>query len=407
MRNLLSIKELEARLEPILRSMETRGILLDTRYLDKLARSYAVELDVLRAKIYREAGHEFTLDSPRQLAGILYAELHLDSGDEIHIRKTKTGRSTAAAQLNKLFNLHPIVPLVLEYREKKKLLSTYIEPLPKLVDAEGRLHTHYSIDTAAGRLSSRNPNLQNIPVRSEDGRKIRAAFSAPRGKKLFSIDYSQIELRIAAHLSGDENLKQAFLKGEDIHTATAAKMSVDRRVAKAINFGVLFGQGAYGLSEALHISHEEAQAFIDQYFATYPKLGEWVEIAQAEARERGYAETLLGRRRYLAEINSSNSTLRSFAERVAINHPIQGAEAEIMALAMIEINQKIEEKDAALLLQVHDELVFEAPQSINVQSSVISRIQKIMEGVIDLAVPIVTEAKCGKNWAEMENIRGD
>lgn len=400
---LLSIKQIDQQLEPVLRKMEARGILVDVPYLKTLGERFAGEIAELQAKIYRAAGHEFTIDSPKQLSAVLYDELHLDDGEGVFVRKTKTKqRSTAAHELAKMADAHPLVPLVLEYREKKKLLSTYVEPLPTQIGEDGRIHTSYSIDTAAGRLSSKNPNLQNIPVRSEEGRHIRRAFVAKDGYELLSIDYSQIELRIAAHFSGDEAMIEAFESGKDIHSATAERMNVERRVAKAINFGLLFGQGVFGLSEALRIPQEDARLFIDQYFTTYPKLHAWMQSVQALARDKGYAETLFGRRRYLAEITGHNATLRNFAERVALNHPIQGTEAEIVSLAMVKVDAEIPEAEAAMLLQVHDELVFEIPQ--DTAKKIAAQIQPLMTGVINLAVPIVTDAKAGPTWAELESV---
>lgn len=403
-KKLPSVETLDRNLEPVLRKMEQRGILLDGSYLKKLAETMGEEVKGLEQDIYRAAGHEFTIDSPKQLGVVLYDELRLDGGDDVFIRQTKTKqRSTAHRELQKLVGTHPIVELVLQYREKTKLLSTYVEPLPTQVGKDGRLHTTYSIDTAAGRLSSKNPNLQNIPVRTEEGRLIRRAFIAKKGYELLTIDYSQIELRIAAHFSADPAMIDAFRSGHDIHTATAERMNVERRVAKAINFGLLFGQGVFGLSEALHIPQADARLFIDQYFATYPKLHEWMQSVQALAREKGYAETLCGRRRYLAEINGHNAALRAFAERVALNHPVQGTEAEIVSLAMAKIDREIPEKQAALLLQVHDELVFEIPRGTG--PKIAATIQPVMEQIIELRVPLLTEAKVGPNWAEMESLK--
>jgi DNA polymerase I len=395
-----SVENLDKQLEPVLRKMEARGIQVDVPYLHTLQERFRGEIIELEGKIYRAAGHEFTIDSPRQLGAVLYDELHLDGGEDVFIRQTKTKqRSTAAKELGKLVGTHPIVELVLEYREKKKLLSTYVEPLPAQVGEDGRIHTSYSIDTAAGRLSSKNPNLQNIPVRTEEGRHIRQAFVAKKGYELLAIDYSQIELRIAAHFSEDAAMIEAFKSGKDIHTATAERMNVERRVAKAINFGLLFGQGVFGLSEALHIPQADARLFIDQYFTTYPQLAEWMKQIQALAKEKGYAETLGGRKRYLAEINGHNAALRNFAERVALNHPIQGTEAEIVSLAMVKVDQEVPEEAAAMLLQVHDELVFEIPKGT--AAHVAAQIQPLMEQVIELKVPIVTDAKVGPNWAAM------
>jgi len=395
-----TITKLDHALEPILRKMETRGMQVDVPYLENLAERFQGEISELEQKIYRAAGHEFTIDSPRQLGAVIYDELHLDGGEDIFIRKTKTKQaSTAARELNKLVDAHPIVPLILEYREKKKLLSTYILTLPGQVAEDGRIHTTYSIDTAAGRLSSKNPNLQNIPVRTDEGKGIRRAFVAKKGYELLSIDYSQIELRIAAHFSNDPGLIKAFTEGDDIHAATAKTMGVDRRVAKAINFGLLFGQGTFGLAENLHISQADAKTFIDQYFENFPKLHAWMDHVQELAHEKGYAETLLGRKRFLGELKGHNAALRAFAERVAINHPIQGTEAEIVSMAMLEVDKQVPEKTAAMLLQVHDELVFEIPKGT--AKKVAEQIRPIMEGIIKLSVPIVTEAKAGPNWAEM------
>ncbi|MEK7184323.1 MAG: DNA polymerase [Patescibacteria group bacterium] len=397
-----TIEQLDKQLAPVLRDMEARGITLDVPYLKTLATEFQANIDVLQADIYREAGHEFSIKSPSQLAVVLYDELKLGAGEEMWIKKTKSHRSTAASELAKFVDTHPIVPLIIKYREETKLLSTYIVPLPELVAEDGRLHTTYSIDTAAGRLSSKNPNLQNIPVRSDEGKKIRRAFVAQPGFELLSIDYSQIELRIAAHFSGDPGLIQAFTEGRDIHAATGEQMGVDRRVAKAINFGLLFGQGAFGLAGALNIPIEDAQAFIDQYFVTFPKLAEWMKSVQQKAHDNGYAETLLGRKRYLAELKGFNANLRNFAERVAINHPIQGTEAEIVGLAMIAIHKAIPLDQAAMLLQVHDELLFEIPEGT--ATTIAPKLQQIMDSVIELSVPIKTEAEHGPNWEEMEGL---
>ncbi|MCA9388436.1 hypothetical protein KC644_01585 [Candidatus Berkelbacteria bacterium] len=394
------IATLDTNLNKVLRKMEKTGVKLDTGYLAKLAVRHAKTLEKLTVQIYDLAGHEFLIDSPKQLSGVLYGELHLDEG-EVRIPRTKSGKSTAATVLSKLLGTHPIIAPLMEYRETKKLLSTYIEPLPKLVDDNSRLHTTYSIDTAAGRLSSKNPNLQNIPARSEEGREIRKAFVAQEGNEFLSIDYSQIELRIAAHFSQDPNLIKAFMSGDDIHTATSKIMKVDRRVAKAINFGLLFGQAAFGLSETLAISFEEAQEFIDNYFHQFSRLADWMAETKQKAHEKGYAQTLLGRKRYLsAELTSNSYQIRAFAERVALNHPIQGTEAEIMALAMIEIDQQLP-SDTKMLLQVHDELLLEVPKGQ--AKKLAPKVQKIMSNVAEITVPIETEAKIGPNWAEMKN----
>ena len=401
MTTLPAIEEIDTQLAPVLRKMEARGICLDVAYLEALAGELKAEIDTLQASIWREAGHEFTIDSPRQLAAVIYDELGLADGD-LFIRKNKSGKSTAASELSKLVDTHPIIQLVLDYREKTKLLRTYVEPLPKLVGEDDRVHTTYRTDTASGRLSSKDPNLQNIPVRTEEGKKIRRAFVAAPGTEFLAVDYSQIELRIAAHLSGDANLIAAFQGGDDIHASTAKQMGVDRRVAKAINFGVLFGQGAFGLSEALHVTQEEARAFIDQYFQTYSRLHAWISEAQGLARERGYAETMLGRKRFLGELKGRNAALRAFAERVAVNHPIQGTEAEIISLAMLELDQKLTDDEARMLLQVHDELIFEVPAGT--AAAIAPKIQQIMTDAVSLDVPIVTEAKSGPNWAELTSL---
>ena len=352
-------------------------------------------------------GHEFNLNSPRQLADVLFDELKLPAN-----KKTKTGRSTDESVLQGLKSAHPVVELLLRYRELFKLKSTYIDALPSLISAyDGRLHTSYNQAVAAtGRLSSNNPNLQNIPIRTEQGRRIRQAFLANEGHQLVSIDYSQIELRILAHVSNDQVLLNAFAQGQDIHTATAAKVfncSIDqvtsdqRRAAKTINFGIMYGQSAFGLAQQLDISREEANKFIQEYFGVYSEVKRYLDQAIIKARQDGYVETLFGRRRRIPELSSSNFNIRWAGERMAINMPIQGTAADIIKKAMITIQDYLVEKQAKsqMLLQVHDELVFTIDPAES--DELIPEISRQMEQAADLTVKLEVEAKVGENWGQM------
>jgi DNA polymerase-1 len=331
------------------------------------------------------------------------------------IGKTKTGLSTAADQLEKLKGTHPIIEKILDVRDLAKLKSTYLDALPEIVSpVDGRLHTSYNQTVAAtGRLSSSDPNLQNIPIRTELGAKIRKAFIADRGNRIVKADYSQFELRIAASIANVKEMVKAFKAGDDIHTATAALMhnipieqvTKDiRRTAKEVNFGVLYGMGASGLAQRQGISRERAQSFIDMYFSAYHELSEWLEMTKALARQQGYIETLFGRRRYLPELNASNPMLRAAAERMAINMPIQGTQADLIKLAMIRVDALLPKvsADARMILQVHDELVFEVPEK-DVEK-VAAMVKREMQNVYTLSVPIVVDVEVGRNWGETEEL---
>jgi DNA polymerase-1 len=395
----------ELPLIPPLARMEDVGLGVDTAVLADLAAELAVRIDALRLEIYELAGTTFTIDSPKQLGEVLFEKLQLPSG-----RRTKTGYSTDAQVLGTLAPSYPIAQKVIDYRELTKLKSTYIDALPRLIREDGRLHTTFNQTVAAtGRLSSSNPNLQNIPVRTDVGRRIRAAFvPAARGDVIASADYSQIELRILAHLSGDPGLIEAFTSGRDFHTETAARVfGLDRdhiepefrRRAKAVNFGIVYGISAHGLSEQLQIARAEAQEMIERYFAAYPKVRAYLDETVSRAHETGYAVTMFGRRRPIPELRSDNRNLRNFGERTAMNHPMQGSAADIMKLAMIAVDRKLVEGGfvSRLVLQVHDELVFEAPRD---------EVEKLgemacaeMAGVAELAVPLLVSVSWGDDWA--------
>lgn len=397
-------REVERPLSAVLAHMEATGVRLDVAYLRALSLEVAEEIARLEAEVFRLAGHPFNLNSRDQLERVLFDELGLPA-----IGKTKrTGkRSTSAAVLEALREAHPIVEKILQYRELTKLKSTYIDPLPDLIHPRtGRLHTRFNqTATATGRLSSSDPNLQNIPVRTPLGQRIRRAFIAEEGWLLVALDYSQIELRVLAHLSGDENLIRVFQEGRDIHTETASWMfgvpreAVDplmRRAAKTINFGVLYGMSAHRLSQELAIPYEEAQAFIERYFQSFPKVRAWIEKTLEEGRRRGYVETLFGRRRYVPDLGARVKSVREAAERMAINMPVQGTAADLMKLAMVKLFPRLEEMGARMLLQVHDELVLEAPKE---RAEAVARLAKeVMEGVYPLAVPLEVEVGIGEDW---------
>lgn len=401
--------DLEFPLIYVLCSMEEAGIKLDGESLEKFAKILESELLVLRDSIYDLAGVEFNISSPKQLGDILFEKLKIITD----AKKTKTKQySTGEDVLHRLTDKHPIVEKVLEFRTLKKLLSTYVESLPKLINSRtGLIHTSYNQAVAAtGRLSSNNPNMQNIPIREEKGREIRKAF-VPRGVEyiLMSADYSQIELRLMAHMSGDKLLREAFQKGEDIHTATASKIfnispgeitREQRGKAKTANFGIIYGISAFGLAQRMNIPRKEAKELIDSYFNTYTRVREYMDECISEARENGYVETMLGRRRYLRDILSRNAVVRGFAERNAINAPIQGSAADIIKIAMIRIQNILESsgKRSKMILQVHDELVFDVyrPELEELQQMVIRE----MENACDLSVPLVVDYGTGKNWLE-------
>ncbi|GMA14490.1 DNA polymerase I [Deinococcus metallilatus] len=397
-------EDVEKPLSAVLKRMEVRGVRLDSDYLRGLSEATAGRIASLEAEIHRLAGREFAIRSRDQLEAVLYDELGLASG-----KKTKlTGkRSTAVSALEPLRNEHPIIPALLEYRELEKLRGTYLDPLPNLVNPHtGRLHTTFNQTTAAtGRLSSLNPNLQNIPIRSELGREIRKGFIADEGYCLISADYSQIELRLLAAISGDELMRQAFREGADIHRRTAAQVlglaedaitPNQRRAAKTVNFGVLYGMSAHRLSNELAIPYTEAASFIEVYFSTYPGIRRYIERTLEFGREHGYVETLYGRRRYVPELKSQNRTLREAGERLAYNMPIQGTAADIIKIAMVRLADELDALGARLLLQVHDELLIEAPED---RAEDIARLTcKVMENAAHLSVPLAVEVGIGPNW---------
>ena len=400
---------IEVPLAKVLARMEVCGVGIDKKILAVLAREMKEDMDRVTSKIFTLAGEEFNLNSPKQVSEVLFDKLGLTPG-----RKTKAKGAyvTDAAVLAKLSKEHEIVPLIIEYREKAKLKSTYIDTLPKLVNtATGRLHTSFNQTvTATGRLSSSNPNLQNIPVRTELGRRIRKAFvPAHRDEKLLAADYSQIELRLLAHLSGDKALKQAFKNNVDIHTATAAEVfgvTIEevsgqlRRHAKAVNFGIIYGISPFGLAEQLGISSDEAKKYIEMYLGRYPSVREYLEKTVKDAYKFGYVTTLAGRKRYVTELKSAQFSQRSFGERVATNAPLQGGAADIIKVAMINIDSYLVSAglQTRMVLQVHDELVFEVPP---LEESVVTpKIESLMENAFSLSVPLEVNISFGKNWDE-------
>ncbi|MEE8319718.1 MAG: DNA polymerase I [bacterium] len=398
-------RDVEMPLVQVLAQMELAGILLDTGHLAGLFGEVNDKLSALEGKIHREAGRDFNINSPRQLGQILFEELGLPV-----IKKTKTGYSTNADVLLELSEKHQLPAMVLDYRSLAKLKSTYIDSLPGLVNPEtGRIHTSFNqAATATGRLSSSDPNLQNIPVRTELGRRIREAFIAPEGSVLLCADYSQIELRVLAHLSRDERLLAAFGEDGDIHKQTAreilgASQEVEpelRRRAKVVNFGIIYGMSAFGLGKELGIHPKEAADIISSYFETYSGVKEYIDRTLAQAAETGYVTTLSMRRRYLPELGSSNPNIRQLAERMAVNTPIQGTAADLIKIAMLHIQDQLKKElpEAMMLLQVHDELVFEVPEDKTEQVTGIVR--PAMEGVMELAVPLVVDIGIGRNWTE-------
>ncbi|MEK7645993.1 MAG: DNA polymerase I [Patescibacteria group bacterium] len=428
--------EIELPLSPVLARMERMGIKVDTKILGKLSIIISKEIEDLEKQIAELAGGEFNINSPKQLSVVLFEKLELKS----KVRKTGKGAlSTAHSELEKLAHEHPIIELILKYRELQKLKTTYIEPFPALLDSVGRVHTTYNqTGTTTGRLSSQDPNLQNIPIRTELGQEFRKAFIAEKDFVLLSCDYSQIDLRVAAHLSGDMAMSDAFKKGEDIHTRTAAAVfhiSPDkvipsmRRQAKTLNFGVLYGMGLLGFQRAAGVSRAEAKVFIDNYMKEFSGLAEYLEKVKQQARKDGYVSTLFGRRRPIPDILSTMPMLRAGAERMAINMPIQGTSADLIKIAMINIQKHLDEnygdgpstdstssinsgqasspqagsgQAVRMLLQVHDELLFEVKRDMVEQVS--KEIKKIMESAHHFNVPIVADIKSGDNWAEMSSI---
>ena len=400
----------EMALLPVLVRMQRHGIKMDSGVLHEMSADMFRQLDQMKSEIYQSVGHEVNLDSPKQLSDLLFGELGLPK-----TRRTKTGYSTDANALEGLKGIHPVVDGILEYRQVAKLKSTYVDALPDMVNPRtGRVHTSYNqTGSATGRISSSDPNLQNIPIRTEAGRQVRRAFVAEGAPdwQLFSADYSQIELRVLAHMSQDPGLLDAFRRGEDIHSSTASLMfevplnEVDsdmRRIAKVLNFGVIYGLSPHGISQQTGFSREQGKEFIDTYFAKYPGISEYLERVKTRARADQYVDTLMGRRRYLPEINSSNFNTRGGAERMAINMPIQGTAADIMKLAMVRVQRRLdaEEMQTKMLLQVHDELVFETPAEE--MDALKALVFDEMPAAMNLDVTLKVDAKWADNWGDME-----
>lgn len=400
--------EVELPLVPVLLHMERNGVALDSGLLREMSQRLGEQLNRVEKEIYENVGHQFNINSPQQLSQVLFEELKLTPA-----RKTKGGYSTGASVLEELLGVHPVVELILDYRQLSKIKSTYIDALPGLVNKKtGRLHTSFNqTRTTTGRLSSSEPNLQNIPVRGELGKEVRRAFIAPEGSQLLSADYSQIDLRALAHLSQDQSLTSAFRHDEDIHSATAAQVfGVEpskvtpemRRVAKTVNFGVIYGMSEYGLEQATGLSRGEAAQFISAYFEKYPGVKSYLESTKEQARKTGYVQTILGRRRAIPEINAQNRQVREAAERMAINMPVQGTSADIIKVAMINLEGEIEKRqfESKMLLQVHDELIFEVPQAEVGEMKKL--VPELMTSAIELSVPLKAAVKSGPNWGEME-----
>ena len=400
--------QVEMPLMKVLANMELEGISLDKKWLEQESKDLENDLKELETKIFNLTGEEFNMNSPRQLGEILFDKLQLDP----KAKKTKTGQyATSEDVLQKLSSKHEIIPLILEYRTYQKLKSTYVDALPNQIDKDdNRVHTNFSQTTAAtGRLASVNPNLQNIPIRTLRGQQIRGAFKADEGKKIISADYSQIELRLIAEISNEENMIKAFQNGEDIHASTASKLfnvpleevtKTQRSQAKTVNFGIIYGQGAFGLAEQTGLSRTEAKQMIENYFATYPQLKKYMAEQVKKAQDLGYVETILKRKRHLKDINSANFVVKAHAERNAVNAPIQGSAADIIKIAMIKIDEELSAKNlkTKMLLQVHDELVFEAP--IEEIETAKELIKTEMESAFDTKVPLLVEVGVGENWLE-------
>ena len=389
----------------VLARMEQRGFLVDGKALAAFGRDMADRIADLEGRIYDRAGESFNINSPKQLGTVLFEKMQLPHG-----KKTKTGWSTNADVLEKLRWQAPIVADVLEYRQYAKLKSTYADGLLKVVDPDGRIRTSFQMTvTATGRLSSTEPNLQNIPARTEVGSRIRGMFVAAPGNVLVDADYSQVELRLLAHISGDEAMQQAFLSGQDFHTLTAAKVfhvapeEVTGRMrssAKAVNFGIVYGISAFSLAQDIGVSVAEAKEYMERYFDTYRGVKRYMEQVVETAREKGYVETLMHRRRALPELKSSNFNMRSFGERVALNMPIQGTAADIMKLAMVRVEHRLKGEGLAakLIMQVHDELIVECPEE---EKETVERLlEEEMSGVVRLSVPLPAQAHSGKTWLE-------
>jgi len=405
--------EVEMPLLPVLARMELAGIKIDLEALEAMREEFAATLAGLESRVYELVGHEFNIGSPRQMETVLFDELELPS-----TKRTRTSRSTDASVLEELRDKHEVIDLILEHRQVAKLKSTYVDALPTLVDAQARLHTTYQQAVAAtGRLSSTDPNLQNIPIRTALGRRIRRAFVAPSGRLLLGADYSQQELRILAHVSGDEGLRADFAAHSDIHLAAAARVlhltpeqvgPKERSVAKMINYGIAYGLSDFGLADRLRIPREEARGYIDDYYRAYPGIRRYTTEMKILARDQGFVTTLLGRRRYLPELTARNGALRAAGERMAINMPIQGTAADGMKIAMVRMDAALRERGlrSQMLLQVHDELVFETDE--DELPALADLAIEIMEGALPLDVPLEVDLKVGENWEQMDRyLRSD
>ncbi|MEA2587721.1 MAG: polymerase [Actinomycetota bacterium] len=399
--------DLELPLAAVLARVERAGVRLDTDYLAELSEAVGDELRTIEHEIYNHAGEPFNIGSPPQLRRILYEKLALKP-----TKRTKTGFSTDASVLESLREEHPIVDAILRYRERSKLKSTYLDALPPLVDATtGRLHCRFNQTVAStGRLSSDSPNLQNIPIRTEDGRRIRRAFVPEPGNLLVVADYSQIELRVLAHLSEDPELVSAFARGEDIHRHSISKaLGIPleavtgelRSIGKMVSYGVTYGMGPFGLAQRLHIPMDQARIYIEGFFASYPRVRDYLDAVVAQAKLEGYTTTILGRRRYLPDLNARNPAIRSNAERMALNAPIQGSAADIIKLAMVKADEALEGRPGRMVLTVHDELVFEVPETE--VEAVAEEMRTVMEGVLDLRVPLKVDLAWGRNWADAKS----
>jgi DNA polymerase-1 len=388
--------------------MEDAGIKIDTYRMGEITARLADRVEELETKAHELAGEEFMLGSTQQVARILFEKLELTPG-----RKGKTGYSTDTRVLRSIRHDHPIVEVIEEWREYSKLLNTYLQPLPSLLAEDGRLHTHFNQAVAStGRLSTSNPNLQAIPIRTELGREIRSAFVAEQGHKLVSADYSQVELRILAHVSGEPKLRESFARGEDIHTTTAAEVlgkdpatltKDERNIAKMVNFGIIYGISAYGLSENLEIARDEAQEYIDAYLARFPYVQDFIARTIEQAKRDGYVTTLFGRRRPVPEIRASNRQTRSLGERLAVNSVMQGTAADIIKVAMVAIHRRLREegRSGRLVLQVHDELLVEAPD--REVSAVKDLLRAEMVAAFELDPPLAVEVGAGEDWNEAKS----
>ena len=415
-------ENIELPIIPVVENMSKQGVLIDLEYLKKLSEDYHRELNILEKSIFKHAGREFNINSPKQLGEILFDEMKLAPVEGKRMKKTAGGaRSTRESELEKLRDAHPIVSEIFKHRELQKLLSTYIDSIPKLVAADGRLHAEFNqAGTTTGRFSSNNPNLQNIPIKTELGKNIRNAFVAPKGSVLMSFDYSQIELRLAALLSGDKYLIDVFVQGKDVHAAVASKVfGVDqkdvthemRRRAKVINFGILYGMGVNALRENLGTDRKEAQTFYDNYFLQFPSIRGYLDGVIALAKERGYTETLFGRKRYFPGLRSKIPFIKAMAERMAINAPVQGTGADIVKIGMRQAEEALQKQGLSehirLILQVHDELIFEVDTGFEEKAQIL--VSKAMEDVIPQSflaghtpVPIEVVSGTGRHWGELK-----